>query len=109
MIKPVNKRILVIPHDIAEKTDSDLLFLPPNAQSPEKARRGEVVSVGKGVDLEVEGKYSSPYVSVKPNDTIIFGRHSGVEVIQDGQTYLIMSPGDILAVVEEEQDNDNRK
>jgi chaperonin GroES len=39
-------------------------------------------------------------MTVKPGDTVLYGKYSGTEVQLDGEDYLIMRESDILGVIE---------
>ena len=38
--------------------------------------------------------------TVKPGDTVLFGKYSGQEITVDGSDYLIMKEDDVLGIVE---------
>jgi chaperonin GroES len=63
----------------------------------EKPQEGEVVAVGPGA-LDEHGKRVP--MSVKPGDSILFGKWSGSEVKIDGDDLLIMKESDILGLVD---------
>jgi len=50
-----------------------------------------VVAVGPG-------KKDEP-MSVKPGDTVLYGKYAGTEINIDGEDYLIMRESDILAII----------
>jgi chaperonin GroES len=63
----------------------------------EKPQEGEVIAVGPGA-LDEHGKRVP--MSVKPGDSILFGKWSGSEVKIDGEDLLIMKESDILGLVD---------
>jgi len=69
-----------------EKTKSGL-FIPETAQ--EKTQIATVIAVG---DDEEE-------IKVKPKDRVMFDKYAGTTVKIDGDDHLILSMGDILAVI----------
>ena len=87
MIKPLADRVLIKPKPIEEKTKAGII-IPNDAQM--KQTEGEVVAVGGGMN----GKP----MQVKVGDKVIYGRHSGAEIVEDGETYLIIRESDILIV-----------
>jgi chaperonin GroES len=38
-------------------------------------------------------------MTVKPGDTVLYGKYSGTEIQVDGKDYLIMKEADIYAIV----------
>ncbi len=78
----------------AEETTKSGIVLPGQAQ--EKPQQAEVVAVGPGGN--VDGKDVKMEVSV--GDMVIYSQYAGTEVKLDGDEYVIVRQGDILAVVE---------
>jgi chaperonin GroES len=91
---PLEDRIVVKPQEAETKTAGGIV-LPDTAK--EKPLMGKVVAVGPGKMLE-SGKRSS--MSVKKNDTVLYGKYSGSEVEVDGVEYKIVRESEILGVVE---------
>lgn len=87
-IKPLADRVLVKPIPAETRTASGI-FIPDSAK--EKPQRGTVIAIGNGLKDEP--------MTVKVDDTVIYGKYSGTELILDGTEYLIMRESDILAIV----------
>ncbi|SNR78713.1 co-chaperone GroES [Lutibacter flavus] len=87
-IKPLADRVLVKPLE-AETTTASGLIIPDSAK--EKQQKGTVIAVGKGTKDEP--------MTVKVNDTVLFGKYAGTELVLEGTEYLIMRESDILAIV----------
>jgi chaperonin GroES len=87
-IKPFEDRVLVEPEEITESKTKGGIILPDTAK--EKPRRGRVVEVG--TDEELAEK-------IKVGDTIVYAKFTGDEIEFEGKKYLIISRGDILAVI----------
>tara|TARA_B100001057_G_scaffold161716_1_gene162393 strand:- start:13017 stop:13295 length:279 start_codon:yes stop_codon:yes gene_type:complete len=87
-IKPLADRVLVEPSEAETKTTSGII-IPDSAK--EKPQRGTVVAVGPGTN-------ENP-VTLKPGDTVLYGKYSGSELQHNGIDYLIMKENDILAIV----------
>ena len=87
-IKPFEDRVLVEPEEIAESQTKSGIILPDTAR--EKPRRGKVVEVG--TDEELAEK-------IKVGDTIVYAKFTGDEIEFEDKKYLIISRGDILAVI----------
>ena len=85
-IIPLNDRVLVRSTVPEEKTASGL-FIPQTSQ--EKTQIAIVEAVG---DDEA--------IKVKVGDKVLHDKYAGTNVKVDGDDYLILSMGDILAIVE---------
>jgi len=93
-VKPLGDRVLVRPVDEAEQVKGGII-IPDTAK--EKPQRGEDVAVGDGKADDSGNKIA---LSVKSGDTVLYGIYAGTEIRLEDEDYLIMSEGDILAVVE---------
>ena len=91
-IRPLDDRILVEPLEQDEVTAGGIV-LPDTAR--EKPQRGKIIAVGPG-RLSESGDRTP--VSVKRNDTVIFGKYGGTEIKIDGKEFMILREDDILAV-----------
>ncbi len=87
-IKPFEDRVLIEPEEVAESKSKAGIILPDTAK--EKPSRGKVVKVGTDEDLAEK---------IKVGDTIIYAKFTGDEIEFEGKKYLIISRGDILAVI----------
>lgn len=93
-IRPLEDRVLVT-IDEAEQTTSSGLVIPDTAK--EKPQQGSVIAVGPGKRSDTTGEVIP--VDVSEGDTVLFSKYGGTEVKQDGETYLILSSRDILAII----------
>ena len=92
-LKPLGDKVIVEILEADEKTKGGII-LPETAK--EKPQEAKVISTGTGQVLP-SGKTIPP--EVKKGDHIVFGKYSGNEIkVNDGE-YLIISHGDILAVI----------
>nr|WP_317039293.1 co-chaperone GroES [Thermoflavifilum thermophilum] len=89
-ITPLADRVIVKPAPAEEKTKGGII-IPDTAK--EKPQKGTVVAAGPG-------KKDEP-TTVKPGDTVLYGKYAGTEISFDGEDYLIMRESDILAIVPE--------
>jgi chaperonin GroES len=80
-LKPLNDRVIVERIDTVTRTPGGLL-IPETAQ--EKPVLGNVVATSNS--------------SVNINDIVLFGRHAGIEVKDDGKTLLILKVEELLAI-----------
>lgn len=87
-LRPLADRVLVEPSAAETKTASGII-IPDTAQ--EKPQQGKVVAVGNG-------KKDEP-MTVKPGDTVLYGKYGGTEIKHEGKDYLIMRESDIFAVI----------
>ena len=85
MFYPMNDFIYVKPAERKTKTESGL-HLPESSQDP--CDRGEVISSGPNV----EHKY-------KTGDTILFARHTGTVIKEDGQENMILHEDAVYGVL----------
>ena len=92
-IRPLHDRV-VIRRMEEETTSAGGIVLPGSAA--EKPTQGEVVAVGNGQITE-NGVRA---LDVKVGDTVMFGQYSGTEITVDGESLLIMSENDIVAVID---------
>lgn len=92
-LKPLADRVVIKQAKAEEKTKSGII-LTSGAQ--EKPQMYEVIEVGPGGI--VDGK--EVVMFVKPGDMVITGKYTGTEVKVEGETYMIVSQNDILAIVE---------
>jgi chaperonin GroES len=93
-IVPLRDKVVVRRLEAEDRTAGGIV-LPDTAK--EKPRQGKVLSIGDGRMLE-SGVRSR--MQVREGDRIIFTTYSGTEVSVDGETLLVMSEDDILAVIE---------
>ncbi|MBQ9421874.1 MAG: co-chaperone GroES [Lachnospiraceae bacterium] len=79
---------------VAEETTKSGIVLP--GQDKEKPAQGEVIAVGPGG--VVDGK--EVVMQVKAGDKVVYSRYAGTEVELDGEKFLVVKQGDILAIIE---------
>ncbi|HEU4609321.1 MAG TPA: co-chaperone GroES [Chitinophagaceae bacterium] len=87
-ITPLHDRVIVKPAAAETKTAGGII-IPDTAK--EKPQRGVVVAAGPG-------KKDEP-VTVKPGDTVLYGKYAGTEISIDGEDLIIMRESDILAII----------
>ncbi|MDD4900901.1 MAG: co-chaperone GroES [Patescibacteria group bacterium] len=94
-LKPLGDHVIVKPIVQDEVTKSGIVL--PDTVDKEKPEKGEVVAVGAGKLLD--NGQTAP-MSVKLGDKVMFKKYSPDEVKVDGVEYLIISEGDVLAILE---------
>jgi chaperonin GroES len=93
-VTPLGDRVLVR-RTAAEETTKGGIILPDSAK--EKPAEGTIIAVGAG-RLDEHG--SRLPLTVKVKDRVLFSSYAGSEIKLDGETYLILSEDEILAVIE---------
>ncbi|MBE8166908.1 MAG: co-chaperone GroES [Shewanella sp.] len=93
-IRPLHDRVIVEPLEVESKSAGGIVL---TGSAAEKSSRGKVLATGKGRILE-NGTVQA--LDVQVGDVVIFNEGYGVKKEKvDGKEVLIMSEGDILAVV----------
>ena len=92
-IQPLSDRVVVRPLEEAEQMRGGL-YIPDTAK--EKPQQGEIMAVGPG---RVSDQGERIALDVKAGDRVLYGKYSGTEVTVDGEQYLILREGDVLAVL----------
>ena len=92
-ITPIGSRVLVSPNKVDEKTTGGLI-LPPTSTEDQKPETGIIVKLGEG---KVKGKQME--FNVKVGDRVYFKKYSPDELEIDGERFLLLDAGDILAVI----------
>ena len=87
-ITPLHDRVIVRAAEAETKTAGGII-IPDTAK--EKPQRGVVVAVGTG-------KKDEP-MTVKPGDTVLYGKYAGTEITVGTEELLIMRESDILPVI----------
>jgi chaperonin GroES len=82
---PIDDRILVRRAEEATQTASGL-YIPDSAK--EKPQRGEAIAVSKK---------ASEDISV--GDTVVFSKYGAVELVLDGEEFVVLKLEDILGVI----------
>ena len=86
---PLSDRVVLKQLEAEEKTKSGIIL---TSQAQEKPQEAEVIAVGPGTD-DVK-------MEVKVGDKVIYSKYAGPEVKLDGEEFIVVKQGDILAIVE---------
>lgn len=92
MIKPLFDKVLVKMCEGEDTTKSGIIL---SANSKEKPQIAEVIAVGPGG--KVDGEEIEMYI--KEKDKVIVSKYAGTEIKYEGEDYIIVKQGDILAKV----------
>ena len=87
-IKPFEDRVLVEPEEMEESRTKSGIIIPDTAK--EKPRTGKVIKVGTDGELAE---------NIKVGDKIVFAKFTGDELEFEGKKHLLVSRGDVLAVI----------
>jgi len=105
----VGDRILVRPEDLASETSSGL-YLPASVREKEKVHGGRVVGVGPGYLMANPDYEDQPWASsgqpvrylplqAEIGDYAFFIRKDAVELKLEGEAFLIVNHGAVLALI----------
>ena len=92
-IKPLGDRVVIKNLEAEETTRGGIILTNAAKEKPVMA---EVLAVGPGGN--VDGKEITMNVTV--GQKVIYSKYAGTEVKLDGEEYIIVRQGDILAVVD---------
>ena len=92
-LTPLADRVILNMAEAEETTKGGIILAGSAKEKPSVA---EVIAVGPGGN--VDGKTVT--MSVKVGDKVITDKYAGTKVTLDGQEYVIVKQGDILAIVE---------
>ena len=92
-LKPLSDRVVIKMIEAEETTASGIIL---TASAQEKPQVAEIIEVGPGG--VVDGKEIK--MEVQKGQKVTTSKYTGTEVKLDGETYIIVRQGDILAIVE---------
>ena len=90
---PIADRVVIKMAEAEETTKSGIIL---TGAAKEKPQTAEVIAVGPGGNVDSK----DIVMTVKVGDKVITGKYSGTEIKLDGEEYVIVRQGDILAIVE---------
>jgi chaperonin GroES len=93
-VVPIGDKILIERVQSKDRTEGGIV-IPDSAK--EKPKRGEVVALGDGRELE-SGETAG--FQVQEGDEVLFESYAGTEVTFDGREYLLMSEEDLLGIIQ---------
>jgi chaperonin GroES len=99
MLRPTTDRIL-IERESVQKPGS-MIVLPEEVDKINRPARGVVKAVGPTAGY-IDPETDVPLLDVYPGDRVIFGRHAGVEVEENGVKFWLVAYKDILCKIEED-------
>ena len=90
---PLGDKVVLRQLEAEEKTKSGIILASAAQEKPQEA---EVIAVGPGGI--VDGK--EVQMQVKEGQKVIYSKYAGTEVKLEGEEFIIVKQGDILAIVE---------
>ena len=94
-LKPLSDHLIVKPIAEDEVTKSGIVL--PDTVEKEKPEKGEVIATGPGRLLDNGNR--AP-MGVKAGEKVMFKKYSPDEVEVEGETLLVLSESDIIAIIE---------
>lgn len=94
-LKPLFNNVVIRPLKNEEMTKFGIVL--PETVDKERPERGEVIAVGVGKLLD-NGQLAK--MSVLVGDQVVFKKYSPDEIKIDGETFLVLSENDIVAIIE---------
>ena len=92
-MKPLGDRVVIKNMEAEETTKGGIILTTAATEKPQMA---QVIAVGPGGN--VDGKEIT--MQVKVGEKVIYSKYAGTEVKMDGEEFIIVKQGDILAIVE---------
>ncbi len=92
-IKPLADRVVIKMTEAEETTKSGIILA---GSAKEKPQIAEVVAVGPGAT--VDGQIVP--MELKVGDKVLMSKYAGTEVKLDGEEYIILKQGDVLAKID---------
>jgi chaperonin GroES len=89
---PLDDKVVLKKIQAEETTKSGIVL---TGQDKEKPAQGEVIAGGPGG--VIDGKEVK--MQVKAGDKVVYSKYAGTEVEIDGEKFLIVKQGDILAII----------
>lgn len=99
-IVPVEYKVLVLPDEIPEKTESGILYRPDTAREKEQWAQVRGVLVACGGNAFEDWQGARP----EPGCRVMFAKYAGIRDIlgADGKKYQVCNDKDIIAILERE-------
>lgn len=94
MLKPLGSRVILVPYEETQETESGLVLTGAAKEKPQTAK---VVAIGEGQKLEDGSREEIP---VAVDDVVLYEKYAGTEIKHDGEDYIIVKASDIVAIVE---------
>lgn len=93
MLQPIGDRVIVKVKEEAEEKVGKIVLASNAKQKPQE---GEVIAVGEGRRNDSGDLIP---MEVAKGETVFFDDYAGTKLTYDGEEYLVLHEGDILAVI----------
>lgn len=103
-IKPLKDNLMLIPLAMDPPKESPGGIVMPKTKNPiqHPYRKGVVLSVGPGMNTEMDGGISQIPEHIKPGDIVLFHQAAGWDIIFEGDKYTMVSWRQIECMVDPE-------
>lgn len=95
MIKPLHDNVLVEP--LREEISSKSGIVLPDTIEKEKPEKGRIIEIGTG---KIDNNGNKIPFNVAVGQVVMFKKYSPEEIVIEDKEYLIISEGDVLAILE---------
>ena len=101
-LRPKGNRVVVRIEEATDGITPGGIHLPKGfeADDPKVPKEGVVVAVGEGYRDDHGLIHETGYA---PEETVIFGRYSGIEVKLGKETFVVLNAPEVIGVLEEVQ------
>ena len=93
MLQPIGDRVIV---KVEEEDEQKVGGIVLASNAKEKPQEGQIVSVGEG-RRSANGELIP--MSVQKGETVFFDKYAGTKLNYEGEDYLVLHEGDIIAVI----------
>lgn len=94
-LRPLADQLIVKIIDLKPVTAAGIII--PDHLVRERPQQGTIIAAGPGWYTKTGTLVP---LSVKPGDSVMFGKFVGIELSVEGTTYLVLKESDLIAVVE---------
>ena len=93
-LKPLGDRLIVKQAEAEAQTKSGIILAETAKEKPQKAT---VLAVGEGRFNDAGERVP---MGIEVGDVVLYSKYGGTEIKHEGETYLILSANDVLAIIE---------
>ena len=97
MIKPIGSLLLIKPEEVADKKTASGLVISA-VFSDDGLKRGKVIAMGSGEPNALNGELI-PVNGISIGDNVVFPKHTGSEIEENDNKYILLHSKQILAVI----------
>jgi co-chaperonin GroES (HSP10) len=99
-LQPLEYKVLILPDEVPEKTESGILYRPEIAREKEQWAQVKGFLVAHGGNAFEDWQGEKP----KPGDRVLFAKYAGIRDVMgvDEKKYQICNDKDLIAVITQE-------